>query len=291
MRRWPAFASGSVVSDVGFKSQVRKLLLGLTLAGVRNRSSFEKWHARLPDVPRSAGIPRIIHQTAKTKSLVPALEKAVENARARNPHWEHILYDDADCSEFIRDCCGNDVWHAYNRINPAYGAARADFFRYVVTYFRGGVYADIKTDFVRPFAETIRDDDQFIVSSWDNGPAGTHPNFGKHPDLAAFHRDEIQQWFIVSAAGHPFLKAAIARVLANIETYNRFLVGTGKIGVLRTTGPIAFTAAIAPLLTQYSYREVANEKEVGLEYSIAGDYDHKSSIWTHYSDLSKPVVI
>lgn len=161
----------------------------------------------------------------------------------------------------------------------------------MVTYFHGGVYADIKTDFVRPFAETIRDDDQFIVSSWDNGPHGTHPNFGQHPDLTAFGRDEIQQWFIVSARGHPFLKAVIAQVLANIETYDRFLIGTGKIGVLRTTGPIAYTAAIAPLLGAHGYREVANEKEVGLEYSIAGGYDHKAAAGAHYSDLSMPIVI
>jgi mannosyltransferase OCH1-like enzyme len=273
------------------KSRARKLLVDLTFTKARNRSSYRKWLARLPDVPRSSGIPRIIHQTAKTKELVPALEAAVRNARAKNPEWQHLLYDDAECSEFIRQFYGDQIWTAYNRINPAYGAARADFFRYAVTYARGGVYADIKTDFVRPFAETIRNDDQFIVSSWDNGVTGTHPRFGKHADLAGFGRDEIQQWFIVSAAGHPFLKAVVAQVLANVETYNRFLVGTGKTGVLRTTGPIAYTAAIAPLLSQYDHREVANEREVGLGYSIAGGYDHKASVWTHYSDLSAPVIV
>jgi inositol phosphorylceramide mannosyltransferase catalytic subunit len=273
------------------KSPVRKVLLGLTFADARHRSSFRKWCERLPDLPRSDGIPRIIHQTAKTKHLVPALERAVENARAKNPGWEHVLYDDAECSDFIRSTYGNEVWNAYNRINPAYGAARADFFRYAVTYARGGVYADIKTDFVRPFAETIRQDDRFIVSSWDNAPDGTHPNFGKHPDLAPFGRDEIQQWFIASASGHPFLKAVLAQVLANIENYNRFLVGTGKKGVLRTTGPIAFTSAIVPLLAQHSHREIENEREIGLEYSIAGGYDHKSSLGAHYSDISVPVVL
>lgn len=276
---------------MSLKSRARKLLIDLSFTKARNRSSYRKWLERLPDVPRSEGIPKKIHQTAKTKELVPALKAAVRNARAKNPDWQHLLYDDAECSDFIRSFYGDEVWNAYNRINPAYGAARADFFRYAVIYARGGVYADIKADFVRPFAATIRDDDQFIVSSWDNGPSGTHPRFGQHADLAVFGRDEIQQWFIVSAAGHPFLKAALAQVLANVETYNRLLVGTGKIGVLRTTGPIAYTAAIAPLLSQYAHREVANEKEVGLEYSIAGDYNHKASIWTHYSDLYVPVIV
>lgn len=276
---------------MGLKSRARQLLLGLTFAEARNRSSLEKWHARLPDVPRSAGIPKIIHQTANTRTLVPLLEQAVQKARNLNPDWEHAFYDAGERSEFIRACFGDEVWRAYSRINPEYGAAQADFFRYAATYFRGGVYADIKTDFVRPFAETIRDDDQFIVSSWDSGPDGRHPNFGKHPELAPFHRGEIQQWFIVSAAGHPFLKAVIAQVLANIETYDRYLVGTGKIGVLRTTGPIAYTRAIAPLLPLHSHREIANEKAIGLEYSIAGGYDHKSSISTYYSELSTPVII
>ena len=80
-------------------------------------------------------------------------------------------------------------------------------------------------------------------------------------------------------------------MLANIENHDRFLVGTGKIGVLRTTGPIAFTQAIALLLMLHSHREVPNEKDLGLEHSIGGGYDHKSSVWTHYSDLKIPVVI
>jgi mannosyltransferase OCH1-like enzyme len=276
---------------MGMKSRLRRLLLNVTLTNARNRASFEKWHARLPEVPRSSGIPKIIHQTANARPLVPALENAMRNAREKNPGWEHVFYDETGRARFIRDHCGDAVWAMYERINPLYGAARADFFRYVVTYFRGGVYADVKTDFVRPFAETIREDDQFIVSSWDNGPGGSQPGFGKHPELGVFGRDEIQQWFIISAAGHPFLRAAIAQVLANMETYNRFLIGTGKIGVLRTTGPIAYTAAIAPLLSRHRHREVSGEHEIGLKYSIGQGYDHRASLGTHYSELSEPLIL
>lgn len=103
---------------MGLKSRARQLLLGLTFAEARNRSSFAKWLACLPDVPRSAGIPKIIHQTANTRTLVPLLEQAVQKARDLNPDWEHVFYDAGERSEFIRACYGDEVWRAYGRINP-----------------------------------------------------------------------------------------------------------------------------------------------------------------------------
>ena len=48
--------------------------------------------------------------------------------------------------------------------------------------------------------------------------------------------------------GHPFLKAVIEMVLRNTRTYTP-LDGFAKFAILRVTGPITYTLAIVPLLT------------------------------------------
>ena len=40
----------------------------------------------------------------------------------------------------IRERLGSEIYGFYQRINPIYGAARADFFRYLLMYAQGGIY-------------------------------------------------------------------------------------------------------------------------------------------------------
>ena len=68
------------------------------------------------------------------------------------------------------------------------------------------------------------------------------------------------------APGHPFLKAVIESVLTNIDSYRPWLDGTGKIGVLRVSGPIAYTLAIHPLLGSHSHRKLRTNTELNLSY-------------------------
>ncbi|MCA3362157.1 MAG: hypothetical protein INF74_09420, partial [Roseomonas sp.] len=61
-----------------------------------------------------------------------------------NPDWEYRLYEDADCERFIRENYDAETFKLFRSIHPDYGAARADFFRYLLLYRLGGVYLDIK---------------------------------------------------------------------------------------------------------------------------------------------------
>lgn len=250
-----------------------------------------EWNKRLPDVAVGDRIPRILHQTYGSRTLPELLQANVDSLKAMNPEWEHRLYDDSAIEAFIAEHYGDAVLARYRKIDPDYGAARADLFRYLLIYRLGGVYLDIKSRFERPIDEVIRPEDAFIVAQWSNGPGEVYENFGRHPDLADIERGEIQQWHVISAPGHPFLRAVVARVLANIDRYRPWNMGVGRIGVLRLTGPIAYTRAIHPLLRRYPCRIVRDEREVGLQYSIAGNYVHAEAFpRPHYSLLEKPVV-
>lgn len=236
-------------------------------------------------------IPKIIHQTIADKSDIhPVLLENINRLKEMNPDWEYRLYDNVDCREFIRSNFDAGVLQLYDRISARYGAARADFFRYLLLYRLGGVYLDIKSTVVHPLSSILKTDTSFLISFWDNKPGGRDEGAGKHPRYGV--DNEFQQWFIVSEAEHPFLKAVIDRVSENIVRYDALRGSVGASGVLRTTGPIAYTLAIQPLLHKYPH-EVVDIHELGFRYSCFKNdlgRDRHRKVIPSYRDIRFPVI-
>lgn len=234
-------------------------------------------------------IPRILHQTYPTAELPDAFAAAVAELKRANPTWEHRFYDDDAVEAFVASC-GADMLRYYRRIDPGYGAARADLFRYLLMYKVGGIYLDIKSGFVGPIDETVAATDCYLIARWRNKPGQTNAGFGLHHELAEVPGGEIQQWHIAAAPGHPFLKAVIERVLSNIDSYRPWLHDTGKRAVLRITGPIAYTLAIEPLLHRYKHRSADSEAAFGLRYSVLDGAEHRTLFRAHYAEQARPVI-
>lgn len=237
-------------------------------------------------------IPKIIHQVYFSRQLPPIVQANVDKIRALNPGWEYRFYDDDDMAEYVGANYGEAMLACYSRINRKYGASRADFFRYLLMYREGGVYLDIKSSLERPLDEVLRPDDVYLLSRWRNSIGELYEGWGMHNQLREFGGHEFQQWHIIAAPGHPFLRAVINRVMGNIARYNPLLHDTGKGGVLRVTGPIAYTQSITPLLQTYKYRLVDSQGDLGLIYSIFGttsNLAHKSIFRFHYTELQEPV--
>lgn len=249
-----------------------------------------RWDDLLPSVDLGRRIPRIIHQTYPGTALPERLRDNVATLVATNPGWDHRLYDDGAIERFISEHYPKEILAAYSRIRPEYGAARADLFRYLAVYRLGGVYLDIKSRFTRPIDEVIGEDDRIILSQWRNGAGEAHHGFGLHHELAHIDGGEFQQWHIMAAPGHPFLRAVILRVLSNLDDYTPWKYGVGRIGVFRLTGPIAYTLAVYPLLGTAPARVVGNEAMLSLEYSITGDYVHKDAFQRHYSQYDTTIL-
>nr|WP_249222879.1 glycosyltransferase [Noviherbaspirillum sp. L7-7A] len=224
------------------------------------------------------------------------LQGNIEKIRSLNPDWTHKLYDDSDIIQFIEEYYDSHVLRYFLKIDRKYGAARADLFRYLLIYKIGGIYLDIKASAEIPLNTVLHADDSFILSQWND--SGQFKQWGTHYDLAHVDGGEFQQWHIAAKPGHPFLKAVIESVLANIDRYNSSLHGTGKTGVIKLTGPVAYTAAIAPLLNLHPHRLLKDHREIGLLYSVYNDESgerinevHKTSFHSHYSGLTHPIVI
>jgi mannosyltransferase OCH1-like enzyme len=94
-------------------------------------------------------IPLKIYQTWHSKDLPARMKQSVERMKAKHPRFEHILFDDNDCREFIAANFDSSVLKAFDSLIP--GAYKADLWRYCILYKNGGIYLDIKYDCINSF--------------------------------------------------------------------------------------------------------------------------------------------
>ena len=237
-------------------------------------------------------IPRITHQIyfGGFDALPEADRLRITAFHRRNPSWEHRFYDRRAAESWLAENCGQDIQDAYHKIDAIYYAARAVFLRYLLCERHGGVYLDVKSEASRPLDEVLRPDDTYLLSQW-NELRGRPAGQGGHADLADVPGDEFVNWYIAASAGHPFLRAVIERVMSNIASYDVWRSGVGRIGVLRTTGPIAYTKAIFPILDRFPHRFADMEADLGFCYSRFGDHkSHRVHYGRHYETMSDLVI-
>lgn len=235
-------------------------------------------------------IPKIIHQTYHSKELPCDILKISSDFRARNPDWEYRFYDNDQCSNYILLNYGQEILDLYDQINVCYGAAKADFFRYLVLYKDGGAYFDIKSACTIPLSDLIQPDDEFLISNWPN-ESGIFKGAGLKIELRNIPHGEYQQWYIISKPYSPFLKAVIDHVIDNIKNYNPWKHSVAKRGVLKVTGPIPYTLAIHPLRKKNSHRYTRSHDDFSLKYSLlSNNNEHVKLMNDHYSLSIEPII-
>lgn len=237
-------------------------------------------------------IPRNIFQTCREPStLEPTYRENIEKIKGMNPEWRFELFGDDDVWGLLSDFFSPDIIGRLRKINPKYGVVLADLFRYVAIYKYGGVYLDLKSTINKPLNKTLKPEYSFMISQWKNRLGEEYAGFGLHMDLVTIPGGEFQQWFLVAEAGHPMLKAVIDQVIKNIEIYDPYLVGVGRIGVLRLSGPIVFTKTIYPLIKRHPC-QVVDIQSYGFQYAISRsahmDQTNQSS---HYTNQNEPIII
>ena len=162
-------------------------------------------------------IPLDIYQTWYTKDLPQKMRERVELLKAQNPRFNHHLFDDNDCREFIRTHFKPDVLDAYDRLIP--GAYKADLWRYCILFIKGGIYLDIKYRPLNGFKFiNLTESEHFVYDT--NGI-------------------DIYNALMVCLPGNQILFQAIRRIVENVK--NKFY-GTS---FLEPTGPKLLTNFIS----------------------------------------------
>lgn len=235
-------------------------------------------------------IPRIVYQAWLSGDLPEPLARNLRHNQAMAPAWTFRVFRGDEAEDFIQTEYGREMLALYRKIEPCYGAARADLFRYLLIYRCGGFYMDMKARLTRDLSEVLQADDEYLLGRWADCGEPQYQDFGRHAEIPG-GLGEYQQWHVVARAGHPFLEAVVKAVAASIKTYLPATHGVGRGGVLRTTGPIVYTQAILPVQHAHPHRMIRSFADLGLQYSCLESTDaHHRLFKQHYSTLTAPVV-
>jgi len=223
-------------------------------------------------------IPKVVYQTWYCKTKIPQQYQIIlEHNRSLNPDYEFVLYDDDDLNNFFKN---SKFANTFFRINPHYGAARADFFRYVIINMNGGIYLDIKIKCLTPFSQWITNQ-HGMLSYWE----GLY--FQK--DVLQNRKGELQNWHIIFEKHHPFLRALIQSIVLKVNCLENPAAHIGKQAVLEHTGPLIYTKVME--------REIYNTIQAPVEFFDSRYYlDYGSSYFglpghAHYTSLKEPLFL
>lgn len=163
-------------------------------------------------------IPKIIHQTWKTKNIPDEWKDAVESCKQINKGFKYMLWTDETMDKFVKKNYPN-IYKSYKSYK--YQIQRCDVFRYLVLYKYGGIYLDMDIACKKSL------------------------NHFLHYDLVLAHSSNIETYFTNSffmvVPNHPFFKYCIDRLSENINNYQYF----GKhLHVMYSTGPAFVTKMV-----------------------------------------------
>ena len=164
-------------------------------------------------------IPKVIYQTWKTKDLDIKVQSVINNIQKINPEYKMILFDNNDIEEWIINTFKNDniMYITYKKLKV--GAAKADFWRYLILYINGGIYLDIDSNIIQSLDLLINTNDEAIISRQQHGP------------------NDFVQWCLMFAPKHPILLRTINLCIYNINNKISHWLPT-------LTGPTVFTNAV-----------------------------------------------
>jgi len=92
---------------------------------------------------RRTVIPLHIYQVwHDLKDMPSSVKESIEILKEQNPEFEHHLYDESMCRDYIQKNFPKRVVQAFDKVVPY--ALKADIWRYCILYKKGGIYLDSK---------------------------------------------------------------------------------------------------------------------------------------------------
>jgi len=214
-------------------------------------------------------IPKVFHRTHLNQKIIDKFKNVEDKIKENNPDYEIINYTEEDIIEFIKEFYDERILKAYLSIKDNYGAAKADFFRYLVIYAKGGIYLDIKSGPTKNLDKLLKDGGNNILVSREH-------NIFSHFWYLHFPGEMIQ-WTVISPKGHPVMREIIEQCLSNIENdYGEKKNYTGARSVIFMSGPMLFAKVIS------------RSKNKNIKYLSKNMNDHFAKILITY-DKSKLV--
>lgn len=162
-------------------------------------------------------VPLNLYTCWHTKELPTLLKSTNEILIAENPEFNHYLYDENECKEFIQQHFDQDVVDAYNSLLPC--SYKSDLWRFCILYINGGIYYDIKFRCLNGFKFIALTESEMFVRD--------------------MQEDCVLTGLIVSKPRNEILKNCIDQIVVNVQTrfYGKnplYPTGPGLLGTFFT---------------------------------------------------------
>jgi len=232
----------------------------------------------LPYVEREYNVPKIIYRTHKSEIAIKPYKKVLEHTKNILPNYKTKIFYDEDCKKYIKNNFSSRIFKAYMSINPDYGPAKADLFRYLLIYKEGGIYLDIKSAPKKNLDNIINNlNGRMAISNWTRIPLKYWSHLIGNSYWSQFTKNkcgEYQNWYIISGKGNPLLGKIIKQAVTNIENgvNNRDLYSFGKNSVICMTGPLMMSKVIENYKNKKDFKYFKANINNHLKYNFI---DHK----------------
>jgi mannosyltransferase OCH1-like enzyme len=141
-------------------------------------------------------IPKLIHQTAKSREIDPSWARYQEAVLKYHPEWSYKLWTDEDNIALLRENYPDMEKVYFGMPQPA---MRADLMRYVYMEKFGGLYLDLDYQFLKPFD---LNDKVLVLPRESNEDAPIY----------------LGNCIFASIPGHPFWRALLEAIRRNPPT-------------------------------------------------------------------------
>ena len=192
----------------------------------------------------SSVIPKILHQTAKSKALTWEERKLIGRAKRVLPGWQFRLWDDGENSQLMAEHFPQH-FEAYEQISR--GVMKADIARLLYMHAFGGVYMDTDYKLLTGF------DDHFLAAGCIFGvERGAFETVGQEPSAS----DDLKlgNAFFAAQRGHPFFSAMIDAIFEKAP-----FVDLSDFELMKISGPQGLSKFLLANLSNYRDIEIRSQ--------------------------------
>ncbi len=184
-------------------------------------------------------IPKIIHQTGKSRHFFGIFKAFHHKLLQLHPHWELRFYDDMDCRNVISEHFSSFLSMYDSFTHPI---QKADFFRWAVVYRFGGFYLDLDMQCLKAIDDLCQYD---VVFSEEK-------TLTEQEKKQLNHREERQvgNYMFGSVTEHPF----VMEMMIQIKQVSTRPIQSEQ-DIIKTTGPGLITRVYFD--RQVRYKDVA----------------------------------
>lgn len=265
----------------------------------------EQLHFQFP-YDASSPFPKIIWQTWKVPSTSPDFKSTFRRYSKqwdeKNPDYLYNIIPDSSAHELINHLYSSipKVIHAYNVLPK--NILKADFFRYLILFARGGVYADIDTMGLKPIDNWVSNNVTIFDTPNNAGIVIGIEADPDRPDWNDYYARRIQfcQWTIQSKQGHPMLGELIAKITEiTLEKERQGVLNKikGKDAgddIMNWTGPGIFTDEVFKylnLVISLDQSAKVINKTPQNKYNKGLDIFQKGVDWKFFTLMKSPIVL